>query len=98
MSEDKYAEFISQRIFDVCHKRGDVSLYELSKISGVSMSTIQNIVHCHTKSPGLQTMHRLANGLSMTISEFLDCSSINDYEFSEEENRENGLNDCEIIS
>ncbi|WP_373119065.1 helix-turn-helix domain-containing protein [Holdemania massiliensis] len=85
MYENDYASFVSRRIIEICIKRGDISIYELSKISGVKLSTIQNIVHCNTKNPGIQTIHKIANGLNMTISEFLNCPEINKYEFKDEE-------------
>lgn len=98
MYEDDYAELVAKRIIELCIKRGDISIYELSQISGVKLSTIQNIVHCHTKNPGIQTVHRLANSLNMTVSEFLNFPGINEYEFKDEETEDLTLGDwkCNI--
>ncbi|WP_302558471.1 helix-turn-helix domain-containing protein [Holdemania filiformis] len=64
----------------------NISYYKLSEMSGVSTSTLENIIKGHTKNPGIATIHQLALGFNMTIAEFCDFDEMNMYEFVEEEN------------
>ena len=70
---------------ELCKQRGNISFYKLSEMSGVSTSTLENIIKGHTKNPGIATIHQLALGFNMTIAEFCDFEEMNMYEFVEEE-------------
>lgn len=48
----------------------DMTQYQLSSRSGVSKSTISNILHCHYDSIKLRIIHELCQGLSISISDF----------------------------
>ncbi len=50
----------------------DLSRYKLSQLSGVPIETIKSIMKKQTKNISLKTVIMLANGLGMTVSEFLD--------------------------
>jgi transcriptional regulator with XRE-family HTH domain len=52
---------------------------------GLRQSTIDNIVRGVTKDPRVQTLHHIALGLNMTLSEFLDFGDLNDYSFEDEQ-------------
>ena len=82
----EYVTLISNRIRELCKQRGNISFYKLSEMSGVSTSTLENIIKGHTKNPGIATIHQLALGFNMTIAEFCDFDEMNMYEFVEEEN------------
>lgn len=82
----EYVTLISNRIKELCKQRGNISYYKLSEMSGVSTSTLENIIKGHTKNPGIATIHQLARGFNMTIAEFCDFEAMNLYEFVEEEN------------
>ena len=87
----EYVTLISKRIRELCKQRGNISYYKLSEMSGVSTSTLENIIKGHTKNPGIATIHQLALGFNtlgfnMTIAEFCDFDEMNMYEFVEEEN------------
>ncbi len=51
---------------------------------GLNQSTIDNIVRGITKDPRMTTIHHIANGLNMTVAEFLDFPELNDFSFEEE--------------
>ena len=87
----EYVTLISNRIKELCKQRGNISYYKLSEMSGVSTSTLENIIKGHTKNPGIATIHQLALGFNMTIAEFCDFEAMNLYEFVEEENEVHGL-------
>lgn len=87
----EYVTLISKRIRELCKQRGNISYYKLSEMSGVSTSTLENIIKGHTKNPGIATIHQLALGFNMTIAEFCDFDEMNMYEFVEEEKRSRRL-------
>ena len=81
--QDPYAQIIIDRIMSLCKQRG-ISIYQLAIMSGVSHSTIDNIVNRKTFNPKLKTLHKLAIALSMTVAEFLDYPEMNAYSFDDE--------------
>ncbi|MCL2488082.1 MAG: helix-turn-helix transcriptional regulator [Oscillospiraceae bacterium] len=78
-----YAEVIAKRILQLCGER-KITVNKLATLSGITQSTLENIVKGHTKSPGLRTLHRLSQGLGMTISELFDFPEINEVLFDDE--------------
>ena len=83
----EYAELYVSRIRALCQKRG-ISLNRLAVMSGVSQSTLDNIMRFQTKNPRVQTLHRIALAFNMTLSEFLDFKALNDYAFDEDGDEE----------
>ena len=62
---------ITRRILDLCQER-KITVNKLATLSGMKQSTIDNIIKGNTKSPGLRTLHRMAQGFDMTLSELLN--------------------------
>lgn len=79
-----YSQAIIKRILDVCKKR-NITVNKLATMSGVRQSTLDNITRGITKNPKLKTLHKLASGLGMTISEFLDFPEMNEIVFEEDD-------------
>ncbi len=79
-----YSQFIVSRIASLCSQRG-ISYNRLAAMCGLRQSTIDNIVRGVTKDPRVQTLHHIALGLNMTLSEFLDFGDLNDYSFEDEQ-------------
>lgn len=52
--------------------------------SGITQSTVENIMSGKTKNPKLKTLHKLALGLGMTVSELLDFQEMNETIFEDE--------------
>jgi len=77
-----YAETIVFRIKTICNARG-LSYYKLSEMSGVNLSTIDNIIRGETKNPRIMTLHKIAIALNMTLSEFLDFKEFNEFSFED---------------
>ena len=50
MMGDRYSELLIDRILSLCKKRG-ITIYQLSQMSGVSHSTLDNIVNRNTFNP-----------------------------------------------
>ena len=78
-----YVEIIVMRISTLCKKRG-IAYNRLAKMCGLNQSTIDNIVRGITKDPRMTTMHHIANGLNMTLAEFLDFPELNEFSFENE--------------
>lgn len=62
-------EAVRQRILELCDKY-DVSVNKLSNISGVTQSTVNNIVSGRNNSATISTIKKLCDGLGITIEEF----------------------------
>ena len=60
---------VRQRILELCDKY-DISVNKLSNISGVTQSTVNNIVSGRNNSATISTIKKLCDGLGITIEEF----------------------------
>lgn len=78
-----YSEIIIMRITTLCRGRG-ISFNKLATMCGLKQSTIDNIVRGLTKNPRVKTLHHIALGFNMTLSEFLDFKEMNEVTFEEE--------------
>ena len=82
MMNYEYARILVERILSLCKAKG-ISINKLSEMSGVSQSTLDNLVNGKTFNPRVQTLHRIALAFSMTVAEFLDFEALNDYSFED---------------
>ena len=62
-------EAVRQRNIQLCQER-DISINKLSSISGVTQSTVNNIVSGRNTSTTVSTIKKLCDGLGITIDEF----------------------------
>lgn len=62
-------EAVRQRIIQLCLER-NISINKLSGISGVTQSTVNNIVSGRNNSATVSTIKKLCDGLDITIEEF----------------------------
>ena len=62
-------EAVRQRIIQLCQER-DISINKLSSISGVTQSTVNNIVSGRNNSAPVSTIKKLCDGLGITIDDF----------------------------
>ena len=62
-------EAVRQRIIQLCQER-DISINKLSSISGVTQSTVNNIVSGRNNSATVSTIKKLCDGLGITIDQF----------------------------
>lgn len=79
----EYYQIIANRIAALCKERG-LSINRLASMSNVKQSTIDNIMHGASKNPGIQTLHKIALTFNMTVSEFLDFPSLNEFSFDDD--------------
>ena len=78
-----YSEVVSERILEYC-KQKNITVNKLASLSGINQSTVDNIIKKKTKIPNLRTIHRLSQGIGVTVSEFLDFQKMNETIFDEE--------------
>ena len=81
----EYSEMLINRIKDLCRQRGGITIPPLAKMSSLRQSTLDNIIRGNTKDPRVSTLHHIALGFNMTLTEFLDFPELNDYVFDDEE-------------
>ena len=62
-------EAVRQRIIQLCQER-NITVNKLSGISGVTQSTVNNIVSGRNNSATVSTIKKLCDGLGITIDEF----------------------------
>lgn len=62
---------VRERILQLCSER-NLSVNKLSRMSGVTQSTVQNIVSGRNNSATISTIKKLCDGLGISIEEFFD--------------------------
>lgn len=62
-------EAVKFRISSLCEERG-ITINKLGTMSGVTRSTINNIVSGRNNSATVSTLKKLCDGLDITITEF----------------------------
>lgn len=78
-----YSDAVIRRLMVLCAER-DITVNKLATLSGITQSTIDNLMKGKTRNPKLKTLHKLAIGLDMTVSELLDFPEINETIFDDE--------------
>lgn len=78
-----YSDAIIKRLTEICENR-HVTVNKLATLSGITQSTMQDLMTGKTKNPKLKTLHKIAVGLSMTVSELLDFEELNESIFDDE--------------
>ena len=72
-------EAVRQRIIELCQER-NLSINALSIQSGVTQSTVNNIVGGRNHSTTVATIQKLCDGLEMTITEFFQSDLFSNIE------------------
>ena len=78
-----YSEAVIKRLTELCEEK-DITVNKLATLSGITQSTVDNLMGGKTKNPKLKTLHKLAIGLDMTVSELLDFPEMNETIFEDE--------------
>ena len=72
-------EAVKERILELCSER-DLTVNKLSTISGVTQSTVSDIVNRNTSNAGIATIKKLCDGLEISIRAFFDSPLFDDLE------------------
>ncbi len=70
---------VKERILELCAER-NITINKLGTISGVTQSTINNIVSGRNNSTTIATIKKLCDGLNISIVEFFSSDVFNDLE------------------
>ena len=72
-------EAVAERILELCQER-NISVNRLCTLSGVTQSTVNNIVSLRNNSATVATVKKLCDGLDIGISEFFASPLFDDLE------------------
>ena len=64
-------EAVKERILELCREK-NLSVNKLSNMSGVTQSTVNNIVSGRKHSVTISTIKKLCDGMGITIEEFFN--------------------------
>lgn len=78
-----YSDAVIKRLTALCAER-DITVNKLATLSGITQSTVENLMKGKTRNPKLKTLHKLAIGLDMTVSQLLDFPEMNEIAFDDE--------------
>lgn len=78
-----YSDIIIKRLHQLCEER-KITVNKLATLSGITQSTVENIMSGKTTNPKLKTLHKLSVGLDMTVSELLDFPEMNEAKLDDE--------------
>ena len=62
---------VKERILELCAER-NITINKISTISGVTQSTVNNIISGRNNSTTIATIKKLCDGLDMTITDFFE--------------------------
>ncbi len=75
----RIGEAVRLRILELCRER-DLAVNRLSALSGMTQSTLNNIVSGRNNSATVATVKKICDGLEITIQEFFQSELFNDLE------------------
>ena len=73
-------EAVRARILELCREHGDISLNKLCTLSGVTQSTVNNIMSGRNNSVTVSTIKKLCDGLDISITDFFSGKIFMDLE------------------
>lgn len=68
---------ISQRILQLC-KENNITINKLSTISGITQSTLNDVVYGKSNNPTVKTIYYICFGLGIELKDFFDSDLFND--------------------
>lgn len=63
---------VVKRIEELCRER-NLTINALSNISGVTQSTVNDIINGTTYNSGIATIKKLCDGLEISVRDFFNC-------------------------
>jgi len=73
------SDAVAARILELCGER-QITVNKLSNLSGVTQSTVNDIVNHRAKNIGIVTIKKLCDGLEITITDFFDTKVFRELE------------------
>ena len=78
-----YSDVIVLRLTQLCAEK-NITINKLATLSGLTQSTVEDIMAGRTKNPTLKTVHMIAIGLNLTVAELLNFPEMNETLFDDE--------------
>lgn len=72
-------EAVKLRIIDLCDKN-DITINKLATISGITQSTLSNIIGGRNNSTTISTIKKICDGLEISIQQFFQSSLFDNLE------------------
>ena len=73
------AEATVKRLLELCSER-NITINKISNISGITQSTVSDIVNGTTTNTGIVTIKKLCNGFDISVRAFFDSPLFDDLE------------------
>ncbi|MCI8497086.1 MAG: helix-turn-helix transcriptional regulator [Clostridiales bacterium] len=73
------SEAIVNRILELCQERG-ITVNKLSIISGITQSTLNNIINGGSENPTVSTVKKICDGCEITLGEFFSVPMFDELE------------------
>ncbi len=73
------SQAVVKRIFELCDER-NVTINKISNISGITQSTVSDIVNGATVNTGIATIKKLCDGFDISVRAFFDSPLFDDLE------------------
>ncbi len=64
-------EALSTRIIILCNKE-DLSLYKLSKLTGIPRTTLKDIVSCKIRNTCMNKVEKISRAFNLSLRDFFD--------------------------
>ena len=72
-------EAVRRRILELCRER-EITVNKLATVSGITQSTLNNIVSGRNNSATISTIKKICDGLNISIEEFFHSPLFRDLE------------------
>ena len=73
------SEAVVKRLYELCKER-QLTINKVCTISGITQSTISDVVHGTTSSTKIGTIKKLCDGLDISVRQFFDSPLFDDLE------------------
>ena len=73
------SEAVVRRIYELCDER-HITVNKISNISGVTQSTVSDIVNGSTSNAGIATIKKLCDGFEISVREFFNSGLFDELE------------------
>ena len=73
------AEATVKRLLELCSER-NITINKISNISGITQSTVSDIVNGTTTNTGIVTIKKLCDGLEITLGQFFSTKEFDELE------------------
>lgn len=83
MEKKTYSEMLAPVIIKRCHECKGWSFAELARRSGLSKSTLENLLNNVTRNPNIGILNQIAFGLGVPLTTLLEEAGIENLSFEE---------------